>query len=71
VHVSLESGATQAIGKALSLENIVSQLETMQGGPEVGMHDVDLTYGLGEASELWEKVFNVLKTGRVPDVAGY
>jgi m7GpppX diphosphatase len=71
IHVALESGATQAVGKALGLENIISQLETMQGGPEAGMQDVDLTYGLGEASELWEKVFSVLKGGAMPDVAGY
>jgi m7GpppX diphosphatase len=71
VHVALESGATQAVGKALSLENIISQLEMMQGGPDAGMQDVDLTYGLGEASELWEKIFTVLKSGSVPDVAGY
>ncbi|CBX93848.1 hypothetical protein IAQ61_003728 [Plenodomus lingam] len=29
VHVSLEAGSTQATGKALGLENIISQLETM------------------------------------------
>ncbi|KAF2690404.1 scavenger mRNA decapping enzyme [Lentithecium fluviatile CBS 122367] len=71
VHVALESGATQAVGKALSLENIISQLETMQGGSEAGFQDVSLTYGLGEASELWEKVFSMVKGGGVPDVASY
>lgn len=71
VHVALESGATQAVGKALGLENIISQLETMNGGPDAGMQDVELTYGLGEASELWEKVFSVLKKGGTPDVTSY
>lgn len=71
VHVALEAGTTQAVGKALGLENIISQLDTMGGGPDAGMQDVELTYGLGEASELWEKVFSVLKRGETPDVASY
>ena len=73
VHVALEAGATQAVGKALSLDNIVSQLETMAGGghddddqDEAGMQDVDLTFTLGEASELWTDVFLPLKEGRRP-----
>ncbi|EOD48222.1 putative mrna decapping protein [Neofusicoccum parvum UCRNP2] len=62
VHVALEAGATQATGKALGLENIISQLEHM-AGPEdaAGMADVSLTYTLGEASELWTDVFQPLK----------
>lgn len=63
VHVALESGATQAVGKAMGLEGIIEQLESMAGGPDAGFGDVSLTYGLGEASELWEKVFGVLKRG--------
>lgn len=63
VHVALESGATQAVGKAIGLESIIEQLESMGGGPDAGFQDVSLTYGLGEASELWEKVFGVLKRG--------
>jgi m7GpppX diphosphatase len=43
----------------------------MQGDTKAGMQDVDLTYGLGEASELWVKVFSVIKRGAVPNVAGY
>jgi m7GpppX diphosphatase len=61
VHVALEAGATQAIGKALGLENIIAQLEMLQGGVEAGMDDVSLTYQLGEASELWINVFEPLK----------
>lgn len=64
MHVSLEAGSTQATGKALGLENIISQLETMAGGDEAGMQDVSLTYHLGERSELWEKVYLALKEGR-------
>jgi m7GpppX diphosphatase len=64
VHVSLEAGNTQATGKALGLDNIISQLETMAGGEDAGMHDASLTYHLGERSELWEKVYLPLKEGR-------
>ncbi|OAL54347.1 scavenger mRNA decapping enzyme [Pyrenochaeta sp. DS3sAY3a] len=64
VHVSLEAGNTQATGKALGLENITSQLETMGGGEDAGMHNVSLTYHLGERSELWQKVYLPLKEGR-------
>ncbi|KAF2248650.1 scavenger mRNA decapping enzyme [Trematosphaeria pertusa] len=71
VHVALEAGNTQATGKALGLESIISQLETMQGGPEAGMQNVSLTYHLGEASELWEKVFLPLKEGGVVDVGTF
>ena len=61
VHVSLE-----AAGKALGLENIISQLETMapKSSPSPGMQDVSLTYHLGERSDLWEKVYLPLKEGR-------
>lgn len=64
VHVSLEAGNTQATGKALGMENIISQLETMAGGLDAGMQDVSLTYHLGERSELWEKIFLPLKEAR-------
>lgn len=61
VHVALEAGATQATGKAIGLESIISQLESMAGGDEAGMDSVDLTYTVGEASELWTDVFEPLK----------
>ena len=58
VHVQLEAGATQAIGKAFSLENLISQLDSMnRGSVEIGMKDVDITYTLGEESDLWKDVF--------------
>ena len=65
VHVGLEAGATQAVGKAIGLDSIISQLESMQGGDDVGMADVDLSYTLGEASELWTEIFLPLKQGRL------
>ncbi|KAK3307565.1 HIT-like domain-containing protein [Chaetomium strumarium] len=62
VHVALEAGATQATGKAVGLDSIISQLETMQGdGEEAGMDAVTLCYTLGEASDLWVDVFEPLK----------
>ena len=57
----LEAGNTQATGKAFGLENVISQLETLSGGPEAGMANVSLTYFLGEASDLWKEVFLPLK----------
>ena len=62
----LEAGTTQATGKAFGLENIISQLEAMDGGEDVGMANVSLTYFLGEESELWEKVYGPLKRGQAP-----
>jgi m7GpppX diphosphatase len=71
VHVSLEAGSTQATGKALGLENIISQLESMADGPDAGMQNVSLTYHLGERSVLWEKVFLPLKEGREVNVGDF
>lgn len=59
----LEAGFTQATGKAFGLENIISQLETLAGGPTASMADVSLTYYVGEATELWTKIFKPLKEG--------
>ncbi|KAJ4352627.1 hypothetical protein N0V95_004072 [Ascochyta clinopodiicola] len=64
VHVALEAGATQATGKALGLENVISQLDTMAGGAEAGLEGASLSYHLGERSELWEKVYLPLKEKR-------
>lgn len=63
VHVALEAGATQAIGKAIGLESIIEQLETMDGDGEAGMDKVSLNYTVGEASELWTDIFEPIKTG--------
>jgi m7GpppX diphosphatase len=61
VHVALEAGATQATGKAIGLESIMSQLESMAGDEEAGMDSVTLHYTVGEASELWTGIFEPLK----------
>ena len=74
VHVSLEAGNTQATGKALGLENIISQLETMapsSSSAPAGMQDASLTYHLGERSDLWEKVYLPLKEGRKVNVEDF
>lgn len=60
----LEPTSTQATGKAFGLENIISQLECLSGGPDAGMADTTLTYCLGEAHDLWTEVFLPLKEGR-------
>ena len=65
----MEPNATQAVGKAFSLPNLISQLVTMEGGPDAGMQDVPLTYTLGDKSELWEQVFGPLKNGAL-DIDG-
>lgn len=61
VHVQLEAGATQATGKAVGLESIIGQLETMDGDEEAGMDRVTMCYTLGEASDLWAGVYEPLK----------
>jgi m7GpppX diphosphatase len=63
VHVMFEAGATQAVGKAFGLENLIGQLEGMADGKS--MADVSMGYHLGEASELWKEVFGPLKEGRL------
>jgi m7GpppX diphosphatase len=68
VHVNLDAGATQATGKALGLENVISQLENLQGGEDAGMHLLELTYTVGEASELWTQIHLPLKQGKTPTV---
>lgn len=70
VHVNLDPTATQAMGKALSLDHVIGQLDTMGGSDEAGMANVELTYTLGEASELWTQVFLPLKEGRTSEVQG-
>lgn len=66
----LEAGSTQSTGKAFGLENVISQLETMSGGPGASMADVGLTYYLGEANELWTQIFSPLKQKESQAVSG-
>ncbi|UJO21221.1 m7GpppX diphosphatase [Fulvia fulva] len=70
VHVNLDATGTQAVGKALGLDHVISQLEHMEGGEEAGMHQVDLGYTVGENSELWQQIYLPLKEGREPSVGG-
>ena len=66
VHVALEAGATQAVGKAFGLENVMEMLKAGGDNGE-GMAGINLTYTLGEASDLWKDVFLPLKEGRLRD----
>lgn len=64
VHIQLDAGATQAIGKAIAVDHVISQLETLDPrdeGLEAGMQNVTLGYTLGEQSELWVQIFGKLK----------
>ena len=67
-----EPDAGQAAGKAYGLENIIAQLRTLgiaesqgDGGSddksELGMAEIDITYTVGEVSELWTNIFLPLK----------
>ena len=70
VHVNLDATNTQAVGKALGLDLIISQLENLAGDESAGMHQLDLGYTVGEASELWTKIYQPLKDGRLPSLGG-
>lgn len=61
VHVMLEANSTQSIGKAIGLDGIIEQLESMSGDDETGMDSISLSYTLGEASDLWREIFEPLK----------
>lgn len=61
VSITHDGGAGQAAGKAILFGNVISQLESMAGGEDAGFVDVDLTYFLGEESELWQGVFEKLR----------
>jgi m7GpppX diphosphatase len=41
----------------------------MGGDEDAGMADVELSYTVGEASELWTKIFLPLKQGETPDLS--
>lgn len=65
VNIKLEAGVTQSVGKAWGLDGIIAQLETMGGDEEAGMDGMDMSYTLGEASDLWMQVFEPLKKEKV------
>lgn len=60
VHVLLDSGSTQAVGKAVALESIISQLQTMAGDGNVGMDSALMTYAVGEEDMVWSEVLEPL-----------
>ena len=78
VHVALEAGVTQATGKAIGLDSIIETLGVMRSATsssrgveegddeEVGMDAMAMSYSLGEASELWQDIFEPLKSGSKP-----
>lgn len=72
VHVLLEpEGSTQSVGKAFGLETLVAMLEGMARGDaqvDIGLDQVDLTYFVGEESEIWKKCFAKLKRGESVDL---
>ncbi|KAF3055640.1 m7GpppX diphosphatase [Daldinia childiae] len=61
VHVMLEATSTQSVGKAIGLDSIIEQLESMSGDEDVGMDSISIGYTLGEASDLWIEVYEPLK----------
>lgn len=67
VNVLLDPGSTQAVGKAVGLDSIIDQLERMETDAG-GMKDVTLTYSVGEASDLWLKVFEPLKRAKLKGI---
>lgn len=65
VHVMLEAGATQATGKAFSLDLLIEMLEAMGGDDDEGLEKISVSYTMGEESELWTKCFAPLKIGQL------
>ncbi|RMD43607.1 hypothetical protein DV735_g1554, partial [Chaetothyriales sp. CBS 134920] len=63
VHVMLEPGITQSVGKAWELGGLIAWLESMGGDAETGLDQVDISYGVGEESELWKGLWGRLKAG--------
>ncbi|OTB07506.1 hypothetical protein M426DRAFT_317814 [Hypoxylon sp. CI-4A] len=64
VHVMLEATGTQSVGKAIGLDSIIEQLESMSGDEETGLDSISLGYTVGEASDLWTEIFEPLKNAR-------
>lgn len=63
VHVMLEAeGGTQNVGKAWELGGLIAALEGLQG-EETGLDGVDVSYVVGEMSDLWKGLWGPLKAG--------
>lgn len=60
VHVLLDSGSTQAVGKAIALESMISQLQSMAGDENAGMDSFLMTYTVGEEDMVWSDVLEPL-----------
>ena len=64
VHVMLEpEGGTQSVGKAWLLSGLIAWLDSMAGGEEQGLDSVNMSYGVGEESELWKGLWGRVKVG--------
>ncbi|KAI2615671.1 scavenger mRNA decapping enzyme [Hypoxylon sp. NC1633] len=61
VHIMLEATATQSVGKAIGLDSIIEQLDSMAGDEETGMDSISLSFTVGESSDLWKDIFEPLK----------
>ncbi|RMZ75359.1 hypothetical protein DV738_g5521, partial [Chaetothyriales sp. CBS 135597] len=51
VHVMLESGGTQSVGKAWELGGLIAWLESMGGDAESGLDQVEISYGTKKKME--------------------
>ncbi|KAF4551498.1 m7GpppX diphosphatase-like protein [Elsinoe fawcettii] len=69
VALTLDAGATQAVGKALDLRTVIGILKALPN-EDSSMADVDISYGVGEGTELWEKIWGPLKRDEQPAIAG-
>ncbi|RPB04284.1 scavenger mRNA decapping enzyme [Choiromyces venosus 120613-1] len=69
VSITHDGGLGQASGKAFLLGNLISWLESLGGDEEAGLDGVELTYLLGEESELWQSIFKGVngKKGKVEE----
>ncbi|ETN42052.1 uncharacterized protein HMPREF1541_03991 [Cyphellophora europaea CBS 101466] len=66
VHVMLEAeGGTQNVGKAWELGGLIATLEGMQND-EDGLDGVEVSYVVGEESDLWKGLWGPLKQGETP-----
>ncbi|KIV93640.1 hypothetical protein PV10_04838 [Exophiala mesophila] len=76
VHVMLEAGTTQSVGKAIGLGSVISWLESLGTNghgddaetSDPGLDTVDLEYWVGEENDLWKKCFGKLKNGEEVDL---
>ncbi|KAL5612030.1 hypothetical protein BROUX41_000408 [Berkeleyomyces rouxiae] len=63
-HAAAEPGYTQAIGKAVDFDSIIETLKVMavsDDQKDPGMDSLSINYTVGEASDLWERVYAPLK----------